>query len=497
MKTAPHPFTLRQLQYAAAVAEARHFRKAAEACAVSQPSLSAQLSEQLRIQASRAFAEHVHKLTEALFSGRVKETAKEAAITPIVGLRRLLERVQGPIFEKWIPNLKAAAYVKEAQTWIARNPEVLDDPIQYRAGLRGIAKSVDNRFGEMFYSNLFWNRTIKDAGIGSFLSLGWNLGFVREFGGGAIEPLTRRFKGTETREAIRSATNKTAFALFYTSTALMIAGAMTWAFTGKRPDDWIDLIFPRLGGLNPDGTPRRLSTMFYTREVPMAMKHIEERQSIVGGLGEMLWNKMMFQPFRELAENKDYWGYEIWDENAPLYKQAAQFAQHILSDQLSPITISGAQRAYQMGGGTDIGIPLAMLGFGPAPAYAEKTAFQNRVTYLYGKRFEGTRPFAERDINEKKREARIELQLALQSKDPERIARAQKAASEVHAKTFAAPYWVHQFAKLPVEDQMALVPQARGKDLEELKKYLHSNSEWKRKPFRDKSAVHRALNAQR
>ncbi len=45
MKTAPHPFTLRQLQYAATVAERRHFRKAAEACAVSQPSLSAQLAD--------------------------------------------------------------------------------------------------------------------------------------------------------------------------------------------------------------------------------------------------------------------------------------------------------------------------------------------------------------------------------------------------------------------------------------------------------------------
>jgi len=45
MRTSPHPFTLRQLQYVMAVAELRHFRKAAEACAVSQPSLSSQLGE--------------------------------------------------------------------------------------------------------------------------------------------------------------------------------------------------------------------------------------------------------------------------------------------------------------------------------------------------------------------------------------------------------------------------------------------------------------------
>ena len=40
---------------------------------------------------------------------------------------------------------------------------------------------IDNRFGEMFYGGLFWNRYVKDVSIGSFLSLGWNLGFGREF----------------------------------------------------------------------------------------------------------------------------------------------------------------------------------------------------------------------------------------------------------------------------------------------------------------------------
>jgi LysR family hydrogen peroxide-inducible transcriptional activator len=42
---APHPLTLRQLQYAVAVAEARSFRRAAELCHVAQPSLSAQLAQ--------------------------------------------------------------------------------------------------------------------------------------------------------------------------------------------------------------------------------------------------------------------------------------------------------------------------------------------------------------------------------------------------------------------------------------------------------------------
>jgi LysR family hydrogen peroxide-inducible transcriptional activator len=45
MNRAPHPFSLRQLQYAVAVADTRNFRKAAELCRVAQPSLSAQLAQ--------------------------------------------------------------------------------------------------------------------------------------------------------------------------------------------------------------------------------------------------------------------------------------------------------------------------------------------------------------------------------------------------------------------------------------------------------------------
>jgi LysR family hydrogen peroxide-inducible transcriptional activator len=45
MRLAPHAFTLRQLQYAVAVAETRNFHRAAALCHVSQPSLSAQVAE--------------------------------------------------------------------------------------------------------------------------------------------------------------------------------------------------------------------------------------------------------------------------------------------------------------------------------------------------------------------------------------------------------------------------------------------------------------------
>lgn len=45
MNLQPHPFTLRQLQYVLAVADLLSFRRAAEACHVSQPALSAQIAQ--------------------------------------------------------------------------------------------------------------------------------------------------------------------------------------------------------------------------------------------------------------------------------------------------------------------------------------------------------------------------------------------------------------------------------------------------------------------
>src|ERR1700712_2889183 len=45
MAFAPHPFTLRQLQYVVAVASSKSFRGAATLCHVSQPSLSSQIAQ--------------------------------------------------------------------------------------------------------------------------------------------------------------------------------------------------------------------------------------------------------------------------------------------------------------------------------------------------------------------------------------------------------------------------------------------------------------------
>ncbi len=58
MRWTPHPVTLRQLQYAVAVADTLSFRKAAERCHVAQPSLSAQIAQMESALGVRLFERH-------------------------------------------------------------------------------------------------------------------------------------------------------------------------------------------------------------------------------------------------------------------------------------------------------------------------------------------------------------------------------------------------------------------------------------------------------
>jgi hypothetical protein len=54
---------------------------------------------------------------------------------------------------------------------------------------------VENRMGQMTYDNLFMNRTAKDLAMLTVRSVGWNIGTLREIGGGigdvVRQPLTR------------------------------------------------------------------------------------------------------------------------------------------------------------------------------------------------------------------------------------------------------------------------------------------------------------------
>jgi len=346
------------------------------------------------------------------------------------------------------------------------------------------------------------------------LSLGWNLGFARELGGGTVkagrilgETMGALQKPSVTRQTIRAANNKMANIVAYATTAMAINAMMTYGMSGQNPQG-LDYIFPRIGGKNPDGTDRRITNMFYTREVPMLQKHIEDQgggfTGTLAGAQEMLWNKTMLEPYWELRNNRDYYGYNIFDPQAPAYKQAWQVFKHVATDSLSPITIAGAGQAAALSGhpippiseamsapgqyasdlgaaATSKGVGLSMLGFGPAPAYAEHTALENRIGHLFGLYASPQeKTEAAGEAKPAQNAATMQYREALQGNDPKVVEAARKAAlaAGVSPKAIAGiasgrTAAAYMFSRLPKEIQSELMDtMAPG----ELKVYApHSN----------------------
>jgi len=91
MRYGAHPWTLRQLQYAVAVAELKSFRRAAEQCHVSQPSLSAQLAQLERALGVQLFERDRRRV----LSTRAGEQLVERARRILLEADDLLEAARG------------------------------------------------------------------------------------------------------------------------------------------------------------------------------------------------------------------------------------------------------------------------------------------------------------------------------------------------------------------------------------------------------------------
>jgi LysR family hydrogen peroxide-inducible transcriptional activator len=119
----PHPFTLRQLQYVVAVAEELSFRRAAERCNVSQPSLSAQLAQledvlgtrlferaHKRVLITRAGQELVERAKAVLCNADEMVAAAKRASDPMAGTIRLgvIPTISPYLLPSVAPRLRAA-----------------------------------------------------------------------------------------------------------------------------------------------------------------------------------------------------------------------------------------------------------------------------------------------------------------------------------------------------------------------------------------------------
>ncbi len=108
MGHAPHPFTLRQLQYAVAVADDLSFRRAAERCRVAQPSLSAQIAQLERALGARLFERGAKRVLVTPAGRDLVERARLLLVGAddlVVAARRAADPLSGALRVGVIPTI--------------------------------------------------------------------------------------------------------------------------------------------------------------------------------------------------------------------------------------------------------------------------------------------------------------------------------------------------------------------------------------------------------
>lgn len=144
MHLAPHPFTLRQLQYAVAVAEASSFRRAALACHVSQPSLSAQIAQVENALGLRLFERDRRRVVPTDAGREILERARRLLVDAgdlVETARRRSDPLTGTVRIGVIPTVAPYLVPEAARRLRARFPRLavvwIEDKTAVLAALLG------------------------------------------------------------------------------------------------------------------------------------------------------------------------------------------------------------------------------------------------------------------------------------------------------------------------------------------------------------------------
>jgi len=175
-------------------------------------------------------------------AGKVGQGAVESA--KLVG--RTMETVAFPLFVKYIPKLKNGAFYDTMKEWIDANPGATHQ--EQVAMARKIWDSIDNRFGEMVHDNQFWNAFGRQAATLGLRSYSWNLGTIKEIGGGVVAGLR---DPSRLSIASKDYDPRVAYVTAFPIGVAALSAAYQYLKTGKGPESIEDLMAPRTGGVAP------------------------------------------------------------------------------------------------------------------------------------------------------------------------------------------------------------------------------------------------------
>ena len=268
---------------------------------------------------------------------------------------RTLQSFAQPLFDVYIPKMKVGAFHENMSAWLEANPTAAyADQVKMA---KRIWDSVDNRFGEVVQDNIFWHTMMKQTAQLAMRSYSWNLGTVREIGGGVkgavTKPKSLGLKGTDYDP-------KTGYVVALPITVAVVNGMYQYAMTGKMPESVDDLVAPRTGGQVPGLGGRgqveeRAQLPGYQKDVfgwynDWYQEMLNKRSSLISTVGEV-------------AANRDWKNDPIAnpENSAPEWmKDYFQYAEKFL-----PISIKQGVQGEKKGSALGL---QSYLGIRPSPA---------------------------------------------------------------------------------------------------------------------------------
>lgn len=236
-----------------------------------------------------------------------------------LSLPALFEWTSKPLMEHIVPMQKLGVFGDMATKVLAELPPeaTLTDR---RAALAKAWDSVDNRMGQMVYDNLFWNKTFKDLSMASVRSVGWNLGTIRELGGGAVD-IAKMGKDVLTPGAHAELTHKAAYVAALPLVVGMYGATYQMLRTGEGPSELRDYFYPKTGEVDADGNPERVVLPSYMKDIFAYAGHpVETVEHKVAPLPTMIG---------EMLANRNFYGDEIRNPDDPVVKQLLQEAHYV------------------------------------------------------------------------------------------------------------------------------------------------------------------------
>ncbi len=387
-------------------------------------------------------------------------------------------KAMAPFFEHWIPGLKSEIYMRRANDALLRDPSLKDDAGRRSEVLRQIAKDTDRTYGEMNQDVQFWNKNVRDAFNAAYISGGWKLAQIYNVRG-LMQPANIAYKFAKTGKFSKAdITYNMLNAYAYTGVTLALGGAINAMLgnpVGTAKDTVWDivknLVFPKTGENNPDGTPIRLSQPAFAKEAYMIARDINE-EGLIGGIGSFIYKGTLVPGIREtLGVGRDGLSNLLTGENNPIGKDG--LGRHIIENPtdlyewmnagysaLMPISIEGYEKAESKG--SDIGKVANIAGFPIAGAYIDQTRFEQKVLYTYHEKNPSGGDVYSAEL-------KTELRAAMADEDADSV---EEVTEKMKAhgmsdkqiasagKQYTTKYVDYAWKQLPAQDQKRLIESA-------------------------------------